>query len=89
MVWGYLLGIRDTVAQKNDHRVNIMVTPTILLPSASTSSSTPATKKANPAKKKAPILPKTNTKLKKAKEDARLEIAQNVKSRIRELKKFN
>ena len=82
------MGIRDAVLptnEKNRHYVNVVVTPTIVLPPSSMSQKQETKTKAKPATKTPSISQKK--RLVKAREDARANVASNVKTRVRQLKK--
>ena len=85
MIWGYLSGIRDAILtndEKNERYVNVVITPTIVLPPSqqpeSKKAAKPATKSASNTSKK---------KLVKAREYARANVECNVKDRLRQFKK--
>ena len=77
------MGIRDAAAvqKSNEHCVNVVVTPTIVLPSTTTNQSTKTTTQA--AKKGT----KPKTKLSQARDDAKSKVNSNVSARLRRMKK--
>ena len=80
------MGIRDAPGQKNaknDHCVNVVVTPTIILPSAS--KLTPTTK-ATKQSTKSPVHSKKKSDLNQARKEAKSRVATNISARLRTLK---
>ena len=71
LAWGYLIGLCDAAVHKNEKCVNVVINPTIVLPPTS----------------KTPVKPAAKTTLDKARREAKENVTNNVRTRIRSLRK--